>query len=380
MISDSLKYSEAHFRWSTTGYSLPFPGKSTDISLDVKYWGVQSNCILTSISGSYVKKVHSIIGLSGLSALKPVLTLTSVSGGVRLTAKSTVDPKSYIVLHHGYASNESKKRIDSIKVYENPLSQPAVDSFAIINYIKSLYKEHTFYFADSGSPHQDTLKFNDVSHYDETKIINSHISMNGTFLDNILISSGTVYVHNTASITNSFIMAQKVIIDGSTANSIFYASDSIIINQGSHNSQFFSSNNILVCKDVKPGPYCTWIMLRTTDSSGIIHFLENKNLCGVAICVNDTNLLTYHTAISIDSGSVFKGYLFTNGYLMMQFVKIIGSVFTYSIYSYVNGTTYINYLYDVNLLLPEKELYFPLLKSKFSDFSYSEISSMISCY
>jgi hypothetical protein len=45
-----------------------------------------------------------------------------------------------------------------------------------------------------------------------------------------------------------------------------------------------------------------------------------------------------------------------------------------------NGTNYTNYLVDVSLLLPEKSLYFPLLQSKFSDFSFSELSSTTFCY
>jgi hypothetical protein len=375
-FTDSLLYSEAGYEWSRGNHQL---ATNKQCYLRANAIGFQSFCSITGTVADVSKEKMVFAGLDTQSLLIPLLTTTTISGGITLNPNTVIDKSSYIVMHHGFPANESRKQIEGIKYSTGTRPDLPLDSTALINYFQVLDRELHAQFADSIQS-IDSLRFEKIPGQFK-KVSNSSIVISSAISNCEIVSSGTLVINPETKMKECRCISKKVVINGGTTDKcFFYAPEGIVINSGSHNSQFLSVDSIIVKENVLPGPQSLWMLKKKDVAGSQIHFFSNKNLCGTVVSFCDTLVYLHTNCIAIDSGSVFKGYLLADREIFMHDVEIYGTVYAYMVTAYYNGVTYPNRLINMKLFRSETPLFLPLLPTSIRKIRIFEEKTNILCH
>jgi len=362
------------------GHSMDWETERFEESLE-DYGKIILKCrkfgLFTRIESQGIRQIttFTISGLFGRdipTILKPSLTLTGHVGGLILYEGSTVE--GHIVLHHGdiYRERQGKPLADYQKklIIRESQNLP-FDSVLIPELIAKFNKTHIslLSYGKALSGNLSDYKLRECILKSDTIVVlgDCHID-NAEIKNKVIVLSGTLSINDKAVIEGAQFFAEKIIINGGyISGSLFFSSAKIKLNGGYLNSQFFGQDTISAGKGVKYGPMTviTCIRHRSKDSTttGGIYFDEGTNFKGTVIGYvdNAAKLSSIGPSVVLGKGSDVSGVIITNHDLDIKQVKIKGHVWSRTIMTHHNGTSFTNYLINSTISNPDNECFFPLI-------------------
>ncbi|MBD3314532.1 MAG: hypothetical protein GF344_01985 [Chitinivibrionales bacterium] len=358
--------------WETEAFSEPVPAFG-EINIQCFRHGVFSRVISTGIR---LRKKYQLKGLLGRDlppSLKPLLTISGHSGGLRLMGSSRID--GTVVLHHGSVVRGARRT--PVRGYRNWTTyseSPALpfDITPLSDFMERCRERIATALAD------DTAIRGNLSIGTESDsllreprlvILGDCLITGGTMADMTIIASGTITLTEKASCFGSMFLSERITVTkGTTERCVFYADTVMAIVGGKHASQFFCGDSIKVGRGAEFRPISIWVSRRRvagSTSGGGVFFSEKANVAGHVICYSETDTNSQGVAggasIAIGKGSRVEGCLITDGDIDLQEAHVRGHIWARSIVTFHHRSTHINTLFDCVLERPYEELVFPLL-------------------
>lgn len=343
-----------------------------NISIRCKRFGLFSEIESQGVRLKTSCTINGLFGRDIPDILKPSLTLTGHVGGLILYEGSGID--GFIVLHHGDIYLEKRGR--PLAEYQNKIilresRELPFDSTIIPEITGKMNKTHISLLscknAFTGNMIVDNMK-DSLLKEDTIVILGNCQVKSGNIYDKLMVISGTLTMNNGASVQESQIYAENIIIDGGIIEkSLFFSSKKLQIQGGHINSQLFSQDSISCAKGVNFGSMTVFTCLRSKSEdsavTGGIYFEDNTQFNGTVICCMDSSVKRFYTGSSIvfGKGSTISGCVITNHDLDIKEAQIKGHIWARTISTQYNNNSYTNYLIKSTIKKPDQEIYFPLI-------------------
>jgi len=348
--------------WTNNSYEENIPDYGS-ILLSCSNWGGYKRIISKGFRKRDSCVTKCIINRDVPATLSPSLVLTGSIGGLVVDFQTKI--ANGVVLNNGsvrlgkykepIAGSESWTTIqenDSLPFDEKPIQE-----------ILSTYSSQYLSTLGGGVA---GLEITAETNLADTTIIQGNCTISsGELINKRIICHGTVTVGSSASLEFCEILAEEIgKVDGSSNFSIFYSTKGIELSGGKHESQFFSAQNIVITGgQFKPQSFilCRFSPDDTLKEYGV-RFGKESQFLGTSISIADSGDGTIQRpSIVVDSSTVVRGYLITNGDIALKDCVIAGSIWARSLVTEEEGVIYKNWLFRTTLLANKEKIHFPLL-------------------
>ncbi len=381
-LLDSLKLSVAECEWSGTGVLIQNQNTGDACLLDVRPWGLYSIFTITGAAGTYSISASGYAGFSGLTQLAPLLTKTGHVSGLMLKDGASIDSTGLVVLLGDVMNPDRSFRSDVRQLHELRAALP-FDSTIIRSRYYVLESDYERLFSDSGIVRDETVSLNGasslISHVNITTNASARIEGPCSFCT--LAVAGTLFIGAGATLQYCRLSARRIMIeDGNLESCHLFTTGKVFMEKGIFTSQVFACDSMVFGRNIATGETSLWVARKTDENRACICFGPNDNLKGTAISFKGAHWIQLSNSIHLDSGTVFTGYLITDGDVSVKFSDITGSIYTSSITTQHGTTSYINYLIGVKLHTPQRPLLFPFIRDDPTGIAFSAAERVSRCF